>query len=96
MTDFEISKQFDLDVSHDTKEDRWYSHKYCSPEMADDKIRGDASDVFSLGCVFLEMATLLLGKTLKNLGQHYKIIDEDPDTVDPQSACYQNLDVVYL
>ncbi len=25
VTDFGISKHFDLDVSHDTKEDRWYN-----------------------------------------------------------------------
>ena len=37
---------------------------YCAPEVADEERRGKASDVYSLGCCFLEMTTLLCGKKL--------------------------------
>ncbi|KAI9867428.1 MAG: hypothetical protein M1813_008986 [Trichoglossum hirsutum] len=36
------------------------SPMYCSPEVATEGRRGRLSDVFSLGCVFLEMATVLM------------------------------------
>lgn len=34
---------------------------YCAPEVAEEEHRGTAADLFSLGCVFLEMLTVLLG-----------------------------------
>ena len=36
------------------------TRKYCSPETAHDGYRGRKSDIFSLGCVFLEMLSFLL------------------------------------
>lgn len=37
------------------------------------RLEVDLSDVFSLRCVFLEMATLLLGNTLKDLDKYHLI-----------------------
>ncbi len=64
LTDFGISRRFAKSTSHVTN-DRWEcTKKYASPELMKGKKvpRDDPSDVFSLGCVFLEMATLILGK----------------------------------
>lgn len=36
--------------------------------------RDDPSDIFSLGCVFLEMATLVLGESLNNFTEHYTTV----------------------
>jgi serine/threonine protein kinase len=33
---------------------------YCAPEVANEELRGFPSDIFSLGCVFLEMLTTLM------------------------------------
>ena len=69
LTDFGISRRFPKNSSHFTDDEANFTWKYASPEMTEDRRMGrdDASDVFSLGCVFLEMATLLLERTLKGL-----------------------------
>lgn len=53
--------------------------------------RDDPSDVFSLGCVFLEMATLLLGRNLNDFAEYYT------STVNgaKEEAYYCNLPRVY-
>jgi len=40
---------------------------YCAPEVAAFMPRHYSSDIWSLGCVFLEMVGILKGKTLKNM-----------------------------
>ncbi|KAF2808464.1 kinase-like protein, partial [Mytilinidion resinicola] len=56
----------DFGIAHDVQDDLTSSTvgtvdsktpMYCAPEVADEKRRGRAADIFSLGCVFLEMAT---------------------------------------
>src|SRR5579862_6076419 len=37
------------------------THVYCAPEVANGDERGRSSDIFSLGCVFLEIFTVLSG-----------------------------------
>ena len=73
LTDFGISRKFPKDASHVTNNEWKFTRKYASPEIMKGKrvYRGNPSDVFSLGCVFLEMATLLLGKTLSEFDQYY-------------------------
>ena len=61
ITDFGISRRFPEDASHMTRKHQHHSERYASPEMLANKERDDSSDTFSLGCVFLEMASLLLG-----------------------------------
>ena len=72
LTDFGISRRFPKDKSHVTNNEWKFTRKYASPEIMKDRKmpRDDASDVFSLGCVFLEMATLLLENTLNGLTDH--------------------------
>ena len=63
LTDFGISRRFAKSTSHVTN-DKWeWTKKYASPEIMQGKQvpRDDPSDVFSLGCVFLEMITLISG-----------------------------------
>ena len=90
LTDFGISRRFPKHTSHATNNERKFTRKYASPEIMDDGniLRDDASDVFSLGCVFLEMATLLLGRTLDNLSDHYATIINDTSK---EEAYYCNL-----
>jgi serine/threonine protein kinase len=46
--------------SHRTK-------KYCAPEVAFNDPRGTRSDIYSLGCVYLEIATVLAGRSIDDL-----------------------------
>ena len=41
--------------------------KYCAPEVARKASRGRKADIFSLGCVFLELATICSGHSLDHL-----------------------------
>ena len=79
LTDFGISRRFPKHAPHATNNEWNFTRKYASPEIMKDRttLRDDPSDVFSLGCVFLEMATLLLGKNLNNLSDHYATIIND-------------------
>lgn len=94
LTDFGISRRFPKDESHVTNNEWKFTRKYASPEiMKDEKMpRDDASDVFSLGCVFLEMATLLLGDTLNGLSEHYSTTVNESAKDD---AYHRNLEKVH-
>jgi hypothetical protein len=64
IADFGISRSFrSLDHSQtDTAIRR--TPKYCAPEVWDLDVHGRAADIFSLGCVFMEMLTVLCGRDL--------------------------------
>jgi serine/threonine protein kinase len=71
FTDFGIAYDFDATKSM-TKGPRIQGTlRYLAPEVAKLSERGSRSDVFSLGCVFLEVATVLAGRTLKSLYEHH-------------------------
>ncbi|KAH0560054.1 hypothetical protein GP486_003427 [Trichoglossum hirsutum] len=60
-TDFGISRDmYDEVTTSTTGVVDAKSPMYCSPEVATESRRGRSSDVFSLGCVFLEMVTVLM------------------------------------
>ena len=94
LTDFGISRRFPKHTSHATNNERKFTRKYASPEIMDDRNipRDDSSDVFSLGCVFLEMATLLLGENLDNLSNHYATTINDTSK---EEAYHCNLRAVH-
>ncbi|KAI4113598.1 MAG: hypothetical protein LQ345_005454 [Seirophora villosa] len=94
LTDFGISRRFPKMAPHVTN-DKWeMTRKYASPEiMKGRKVpRDDPSDVFSLGCVFLEMASLILGRDLRAMADHYASVANDSG---PYDAYYCNLPRVY-
>ena len=71
FTDFGISKKFDEDVSHATDSEIMRTARYQSPEKSEGRPRDDSDDVFMLGCVFLEMASLILGKDWQTCKRHF-------------------------
>ncbi|KAL8902698.1 MAG: hypothetical protein Q9207_004450 [Kuettlingeria erythrocarpa] len=94
LTDFGISRRFPKKEPHVTN-DKWeWTRKYASPEiMRGKKVpRDDPSDVFSLGCVFLEMASLILGRDLESMCAHYAT---SMDGSGLEDAYYCNLERVY-
>jgi serine/threonine protein kinase len=52
-----------------------WSPRYRAPEMAEEKPRNSSSDIWSLGCVFLEMVTVLKGETVEDLLKFMKAYD---------------------
>lgn len=59
LADFGVSKYF-IDSESTTFTSGNMTKKYCSPETAHQGLRGRGSDIFSLGCVFIEMLSFLL------------------------------------
>ncbi|KAK3492295.1 kinase-like domain-containing protein [Neurospora hispaniola] len=60
LTDFGLSKHFE--TGQHSQGPTAKTLKYADPEAMQETQRDERSDVFSLGCVFLEMVTVLLGK----------------------------------
>ncbi len=60
LTDFGLSKHFETGQYSEGPTPK--TLKYAAPEAIHEERRDESSDIFSLGCVFLEMATVLLGK----------------------------------
>ena len=66
-TDFGLSRSFDEDAGSKSVGDPGHrTIKYSAPEVEAGQERGRKSDVFSLGCVYLELLTLLAGRSSKD------------------------------
>lgn len=65
LADFGISKQYQADTI--TEGMTPFTDKYAPPEVVSRNKRDLSSDIWSLGCVFLEMMTVVLGESLDNL-----------------------------
>ncbi|KAF2727421.1 kinase-like protein, partial [Polyplosphaeria fusca] len=59
LTDFGISKRCIENVTTTGGRPQAFSAFYCAPEVADYDDRNRSADIFSLGCVFLEMVMAL-------------------------------------
>lgn len=66
VVDFGLAKKFPPNTSHQSQSETQRSFVvYQAPEVLNNKGRDDPSEIFSLGCIFLEMASLILGKNLE-------------------------------
>ena len=72
LADFGISLDWDALTRSTTTEDTGKSWIYCAPEVANYEKRNSASDIWSLGCVFLEMCSILKGRTVHDMRQYFK------------------------
>ncbi|KAI1634191.1 kinase-like protein [Biscogniauxia mediterranea] len=62
LSDFGIAFDWSEIGVTTTRDEERKTNKYCSPELYDLNPRNSKSDVWSLGCVFLEMIAVLKGK----------------------------------
>ncbi|KAF2172712.1 hypothetical protein M409DRAFT_62436 [Zasmidium cellare ATCC 36951] len=69
LSDFGTSQDFSTSDSGSSGPG-FMTPKYCAPEVAQKQQRGRKADIFSLGCVFLEMITICLQQTLYRLSEH--------------------------
>lgn len=72
FTDFGVSRDW-AELGHSTTSSPSItSPRYCAPETAAYEPRNTSADVWSLGCVFLEMCTVLSGEPLSHLNTHFR------------------------
>lgn len=64
LADFGISRSFKTLDHSQTDAPIRKTPKYCAPEVWEQGVHGRAADIFSLGCVFMEMLTVLAGYEL--------------------------------
>jgi len=72
LCDFGIAQALNPNEQSQTETYFGSTPMYASPEVAAEGFHGRASDVFSLGCVLLEMATVFSGLTVESLKMHIK------------------------
>lgn len=72
LTDFGISLDWENLSRSTTTKDTAKSMLYCAPEVARYEPRNTSADIWSLGCVFLEMLTIIKGKTLEEQRSLFK------------------------
>jgi len=62
LADFGLSRSFAPQDHSQTDGPTARTPKYCAPEVYNYEYRGRSADVFSLGCVFVEILSALAGK----------------------------------
>jgi serine/threonine protein kinase len=67
LTDFGISLDFEMLSGSTTTADSGKTQTYAAPEVVRYEPRGRAADIWSLGCVFLEMLVALKGGTVSEM-----------------------------
>lgn len=72
LTDFGISLDWEHLSRSTTTEDTAKSPLYCAPEVARWEKRNTSADIWSLGCVFVEMLTLIKGRTIEEQRQFFE------------------------
>lgn len=82
LTDFGISTQYpSRDQARTTNKDTYFTITYAPKEAAIPSLELQKDldiDVFSLGCVFLEMATVILGEQLSSLHARLEFYQSQP------------------
>jgi len=71
LTDFGLSRDYAGFSGATTSGITAKSPRYCAPEVADHAPRNKSSDIWSLGCIFLEMCATLKGFTLEDMKNYY-------------------------
>lgn len=72
LTDFGISLDWENLTRSTTTEDTAKSLIYCAPEVARHEKRNSSSDIWSLGCIYLEIWTVLHGYSVEDLRDYFR------------------------
>ncbi|KAI9732133.1 MAG: hypothetical protein M1834_004229 [Cirrosporium novae-zelandiae] len=78
ITDFGMAWDWADIEQATTKAEMRKSSIYCSPEAASNGSSRSSSDIWSLGCVFLEMITVLKGETIERMRNFF--LDKDAES----------------
>ncbi|KAJ9655425.1 hypothetical protein H2201_008810 [Coniosporium apollinis] len=71
FTDFGLSRDSADGVGSTTSGTTALSPRYCAPEVAAHSTRNASSDIWSLGCVYLEMAAVLKGWKMSDFKDYF-------------------------
>ena len=88
LTDFGLARDLSDRDGSTTASACAFTPRYCAPEVALDTARNTKSDIWSLGCVFLEILAVLKGQTTEFVKRYF----ESNGTMEPYP--YQNLAAV--
>ncbi|OAL48129.1 hypothetical protein IQ07DRAFT_114453 [Pyrenochaeta sp. DS3sAY3a] len=89
LTDFGISLDWSEIGQSTTTGPTPRTARYCAPEVSDCAPRNSSSDMWSLGCIFLEIWTVLKGETISNLHAFL-------EATNTKSSCYHlNCEAAY-
>ncbi|KAI9719601.1 MAG: hypothetical protein M1812_003372 [Candelaria pacifica] len=65
IADFGLARSFDPNDGSRSSSTIYVTRKYAAPEILRDAPRGRSADIFSLGCLFSEMATVLANEPME-------------------------------
>ena len=77
LTDFGVSRSFPPKTTSQDYNTLYTTPMYAAPEVAERKAFGRLADMFSLGCVYSEMASILGDKTLLQYEEHRRFRREN-------------------
>jgi serine/threonine protein kinase len=77
LADFGIALDWSEMTRGTTTTDTAKSPIYCAPEVARFEPKGTSSDIWSLGCVFVEMVTVLKGRCVEEMRAYFKAETEN-------------------
>lgn len=89
ITDFGVSRSFQPSSPSTDANTLYTTPIYQAPEIAKKREYGRKADIFSLGCVYSEMATILAGKTVQAYSKHRE--HTLPGIIQPSIAFESNL-----
>ncbi|PSN72543.1 kinase-like protein [Corynespora cassiicola Philippines] len=70
LCDFGISRDWSSYENSTTEgEPQKFTRRYCSPEVINHEARNTSSDIWSLGCVFLELVSVIKGYPLEEVNE---------------------------
>ena len=72
LADFGISLDWESLSRSTTTEESGKTLLYCAPEVAQFKPRNSSSDIWSLGCVFLEISNVLSGIDIQDMQNYFR------------------------
>jgi hypothetical protein len=87
LTDFGSAHQFSTGLTSSTEGyAAGVTKMYSAPEVIDEDRRGRSADIFSLGCVFAEMTTVIHGRKVED----FHDFRSEPDFYEPErlTICY--------
>lgn len=90
LADFGLSRSFAEQGHSQTDGPTSITPKYCAPEVYDYSSRGRSSDIFSLGCVYAEILTVIVSNSGRRLNDFTDFRRND----DGDESFHKNLDKV--
>ncbi|PVI05413.1 kinase-like protein [Periconia macrospinosa] len=72
LCDFGISRDWSKSENSTTEGDVMkFTRRYCAPEVFNQESRNTKSDIWSLGCVYMEMISVIKGYTIEELNEFF-------------------------